>query len=41
MTHSCSQGISVVPIRGETIGDNLRRTARRFPGPPSRPGAEP
>jgi fatty-acyl-CoA synthase len=31
MTRSYSQGLSPVPLIGETIGENLRRTARRFP----------
>jgi fatty-acyl-CoA synthase len=31
MTRSYSQGISSTPLLGETIGENLRRTAERFP----------
>jgi fatty-acyl-CoA synthase len=31
MTRSYSQGIAGAPLLGETIGENLRSTARRFP----------
>jgi fatty-acyl-CoA synthase len=31
MTRSYSQGLATTPLIGETIGENLRRTARRFP----------
>jgi fatty-acyl-CoA synthase len=31
MSRSYSQGISQLPLLGDTIGENLRRTARRFP----------
>ena len=31
MTRSYSQGISTLPLLGDTIGENLRGTARRFP----------
>jgi fatty-acyl-CoA synthase len=31
MTRSYSQGVSTTPLVGETIGENLRRTAARFP----------
>jgi fatty-acyl-CoA synthase len=31
MTRSYSQGLSGTPLLGETIGENLRRTAMRFP----------
>ena len=31
MSRSYSQGISPLPLLGDTIGENLRRTAQRFP----------